>query len=557
VRIGIFYNSKFQDLLIVVLLAIFSFGVFKNIQYPLMWMDEADTAMFATRVLEYGYPKVHDGKNVLNHTEGLDQGVGVKEQYDAWIHLVPFSYYFAAIGVYFAGFVNDIYLKTAIVRIPFALIGMLGVFVLPLAFCGVLKKNRKLFVLAYLVFEIFSVFLYLNLRTVRHHTINLFLSASMLSIFLNYRLFGRWKASYYMLIPSFLILQFLSFYPMFFMIVAYFATWETISFFLGGLNKRNFSSHFVLFLPILLGLMLSIPLIGFFEIFTIMSAYSTHTGYGLGVYFGNMMYIAEFLFKYEYLGLFLVTKVIIVLSAGGIGGLINVFRKNRLAQLSASLGLYLVVDVLVISRMAFLFERYLLSMQPVIVIAVLIDVYLLLELLAEQEGMDRVIVYVLGSLFAVLMLFRLNILSGYVYELGHVYRGPMDYAIDYISSNFDQPESLVIATNYEEYVYMYYLGSKVIVGYVGNNLKEDIKEQPDIIIARRGRPNNIDVLTELYERGDYDLVLLPVFDYSYNNISELFRIPYDNNHMFKTKMAEREGENLKLFIKSELYEKAK
>ncbi len=47
------------------LAVLFSISLFKNISYPLLWCDEGDTAMYATRVLEYGYPKVHDGKNVL------------------------------------------------------------------------------------------------------------------------------------------------------------------------------------------------------------------------------------------------------------------------------------------------------------------------------------------------------------------------------------------------------------------------------------------------------------------------------------------------------------
>jgi hypothetical protein len=41
-------------------------SLFKNISYPLFWADESMAVMGGVRVLEYGYPKVHDGKNVFD-----------------------------------------------------------------------------------------------------------------------------------------------------------------------------------------------------------------------------------------------------------------------------------------------------------------------------------------------------------------------------------------------------------------------------------------------------------------------------------------------------------
>ncbi|MFI5265719.1 MAG: hypothetical protein ACHQT7_03170, partial [Candidatus Levyibacteriota bacterium] len=48
--------------LVMVLFVVFCVGLFKNISYPLLWNDESYGAMNALRVLEYGYPKVHDEK---------------------------------------------------------------------------------------------------------------------------------------------------------------------------------------------------------------------------------------------------------------------------------------------------------------------------------------------------------------------------------------------------------------------------------------------------------------------------------------------------------------
>ena len=64
-------NSNFSlspsllNLAIFILVVLFSLSLFKNISYPLLWNDEAEGAMTGRRVLEYGYPKVHDGKNTV------------------------------------------------------------------------------------------------------------------------------------------------------------------------------------------------------------------------------------------------------------------------------------------------------------------------------------------------------------------------------------------------------------------------------------------------------------------------------------------------------------
>ncbi len=59
------YKNKILIVIVFLLSIIFAFSLFKNIAHPLLWNDESETAMFARRILEYGYPKVHDGKNIL------------------------------------------------------------------------------------------------------------------------------------------------------------------------------------------------------------------------------------------------------------------------------------------------------------------------------------------------------------------------------------------------------------------------------------------------------------------------------------------------------------
>ncbi|MBE7414635.1 MAG: hypothetical protein HS130_05140 [Deltaproteobacteria bacterium] len=88
-----------------VMVALFSITLFKHISYPLLWNDGGDTAMFATRILEYGFPKVHDGKNVVYvHVAPMSIGVNKHDMYTADLLL---TYYWAAGLAHFKA--GDIY----------------------------------------------------------------------------------------------------------------------------------------------------------------------------------------------------------------------------------------------------------------------------------------------------------------------------------------------------------------------------------------------------------------------------------------------------------------
>jgi hypothetical protein len=64
--------------------ALFAGLLFGRLAWPLLWQDEGETAMFARRVLEYGYPKIHGERNVV-YQFGFDVARGIKERHDAYI----------------------------------------------------------------------------------------------------------------------------------------------------------------------------------------------------------------------------------------------------------------------------------------------------------------------------------------------------------------------------------------------------------------------------------------------------------------------------------------
>jgi len=159
--------------LLLLAVALFATLLFKNISYPLMWQDEGETAMFATRVLEYGYPRVHGPRNVL-YEFGTNIALGVKEQFDAYIGTTWGHFYFAVPGVLWARSTGDFYAKTARLRIPFAAAGAFGVAIWALALTPVFGGDRRralVFVASFFALTAGSISLLLHLREVRYYSL--------------------------------------------------------------------------------------------------------------------------------------------------------------------------------------------------------------------------------------------------------------------------------------------------------------------------------------------------------------------------------------------------
>ena len=136
---------KISKIILVFLLILLVFSVFKNIGYPIIWGDEADTVMYAERILDYGYPKVHDGVNSLNYNM-ISGRVGVNEEYDAWTVTMWGQYYFTSIGARLARNVEDIYTKTLLLRFPHGLIGLIGILSIPFIVTPSIKnKDKRIF----------------------------------------------------------------------------------------------------------------------------------------------------------------------------------------------------------------------------------------------------------------------------------------------------------------------------------------------------------------------------------------------------------------------------
>ena len=156
---------------------------------------------------------------------------------------------------------------------------------------------------------------------------------------------------------------------------------------------------------------------------------------------------------------------------------------------------------------------------------------------------------------AALLWLRADELKGRVEEIRHPVEGPVDVAIEFIRDRYDDPSTLLIATNYEAEPYMYYLGSRVVGRFHAGTPEADAAEaalEPDLVIPRSAQPRSLQgVRRYLLARG-FERHELAVADVAYNNIPELAagRL-LSTTHRFRTPRPGQDGPPLAIYTRRE------
>ena len=168
----------------------------KDRSYPLRWNDESETAMYAERILDLGYPKVHDGRNVVFELQSSLE-VGLKEEFDAYPGST-WGHYFATLGALAARQVNDPYDKTLLLRAPFALAGLAGMVVflaLGMALFPGDRTRQLRLALGFLLLASLSTMLVLHLREMRHYSLVILLVACALWSYVRFHVLASGRGS--------------------------------------------------------------------------------------------------------------------------------------------------------------------------------------------------------------------------------------------------------------------------------------------------------------------------------------------------------------------------
>jgi hypothetical protein len=510
-----------------------------NLARPLFWADEAETAMFTRRVLEHGYPKVHGPRNVV-YQFGPNIAVGVKEGPDAYIGTTWGQFYFAAPGLRWAQGSDDPYGKSFRARLPFALAGAAGVAVWLAALLPVFAGDRRRqlrFSAVYLVCAALSVSLLLHLREVRYYALVVLLGGAIFRVHLGHVVYERVGARRWAVeLALLLFLLFQTFFQAFFAFAGLLGLERAVAVARGRADWRELAPFAVAGVAVL-------PFVWWFEIFSTASAFAESFQFSFSTWLANLGAVTIHYLRQEFLAPALFCRVAVLATGAGdatgrrVAGGLSLFALGF-----AALGC---VNPLAL-------ERYFVVLSPLVTGVFLLDAFALVRRFATDSrpltALATVAALVLAT--AVLRVPGFEGVRGRIHELTTPYAGPLDHVIPYLLAEYERPEELVIATNYEEYAFMYYLGSHVIVGLSGNNLRRDRLLSPDVIVPRRRWPASLQELLPFVRRGGYEERRFPVEDVHFNNVPALSRSRFiPAPHRFTSPISEDSDHQLLIYTR--------
>ena len=548
-------NAMGRSLAVLMLLC---FGVLQlgDLGHPLFWQDEGETAMFGQRVLEHGYPKVHADGNVV-YGMGIPLAQAVDAERDAYTGSLWGQYYLAAFGVWLAEDVENLHRRTGWVRLPFALLGVLGLGLLFLAVRPALVARAGSSAAAAAGFGLLlclSTSLILHLREVRYYAPSLALLAAV--VWLEFRrppgrgLGGPGRA---LAMAVLWLLLFNFFHPAALAAAAWIGLewliWARRS--AGGL-RASLGQAWALWLVFLGFALLALGLAFAFGIPTLSRIFSARWDFGPAVYAANLFSLAQYLLRYEFLGPLLLAEV----------ALFSQRRRRRpedidLLRLRASLLRLALLYAAVGAGNPIFFERYFVPVGPLLALALVLDLEMLWLWVRSSPGSIPArrgamrFAAACGLVGVAILWLRAPELKGRVGEIAEPVRGPVDAAIEFIQARYPEPSGLLIATNYEAEPFMYYLGSRVVGRFHAATPEADAAEAaeaPDLVIPRSAQPRSLKAVRRYLLAGGFERYPLDVADVAYNNIPELAagRL-LSTTHRFATPRPGKDGPPLAIY----------
>ncbi len=523
----------------VLLLLCYGLMQFGHLAHPLVWQDEGETVMFGQRILEYGYPKVHDGRNVV-YGMGVPLGRAVDEQSDAYLGSLWGQYYAAALGVWLAEGTDDPYRRTFWLRLPFALAGAAGVlmvggllFVTPLS-----RAQRGLASAGYMLLVCTSISLQLHIREVRYYALVVLCVAIFLHLHgaILSRMGAAWPraARLASLQGLVLLLLFNVFYPA----AVALAIWLGLEALLRSRREQvglmaGLVAAWPLWVPALALAVLALPLVLRFEMLELARLYSARYEFGIVAYMSNLRALLEYLLRFEWLGLVVLCELALGLERRWGGD-------TRLAEATggwrAAIARLCIVWSLIGARNPIFFERYFIALSPLLSLWLVLG---LSELSRATSGRARrLAMATLGITFAALLGVKSPELVGRVHELREPYRGPLDFVIPDLLARYPDASALTLATNYEAEPFMYYLGARVVGRFHDPDpdvIAAEKAVRVDAVIPRKTQRKHVRKVYAYLAQGEFERREYPVQDLPYNNIPELFegRV-LRRTHLFET-----------------------
>ncbi|MGH0031429.1 MAG: hypothetical protein ACQGVC_16660 [Myxococcota bacterium] len=525
-------------LLLAVAVAAFAVLLLGRLSHPLLWQDEGETAMFASRVLDHGFPRVHGERNVV-YEFGPDVALGVKESVDAYIGKTWGDFYVAAPAVAWARRSDDAHAQAFRLRLPFALLGAVGLCILLASLLPAVPPGRRLaFAAAFFALCSASVSLQLHLREARYYGLLMAVLPAVLALHLREeRSEGnfRWGRAAELAAVSFLLFH--VFHVAWFATTALLASDAVLRAWRAAPQDRR-TRLWQALAPHALAALLVAPWLHFFETFRVAREFASHVGLSPAGYLTSWMQVVAHFARQE----------LLLPAALGVAAGSWVFRRDAASGpeahgLAVRLALFCLGYTAIGCLNPLVYERYFFVLGPLLTGVALLEASALLDRAGARR---RVVAGAVAALLLASLVPRVDALRGRIAELREPVRGPVDFLVAHLKERYADPSELVIATNYEAHPLMFHLGSRVIVGLSGNNLVAERELTPDVVVPRRRWPRMLPELSRFLARGGYEEVELPVRDVHYNNVPSLAASPTTPDpHRFETPHA-ADGQGLRV-----------
>ena len=168
---GLYHRQSIIHISFVLVLLIAAVVLFTNLSGQRLWADEADTAVLARNIIEYGIPRAWDGRTFIDSDRGERTNSHLVMVSTPWVPFYVTAMSFALFGE-----------SELTARFPFALAGLATVALLYVLVLRVTGNRSAAFVAAFLLTMNPQFLLYA--RECRHYVLNMLLTLAMLTAFL-------------------------------------------------------------------------------------------------------------------------------------------------------------------------------------------------------------------------------------------------------------------------------------------------------------------------------------------------------------------------------------
>jgi len=538
-----------------------SFCVLRHLSHPLLWNDEAETAMYGQRVLRFGTPRVSDGRNHVYEVD-VPPALGIDPDTGAYKGSTWGQYYVGALGAALAATSDDPHAQALRMRLPFALAGLAAA---ALAAGLVLRlhpssRRRGVLAAAALLFLLaLSVTWQLHARQARYYPLlaGVVLAALALTVRRS-RLAPAPARGTGLALAATVFACFHVFHPGWLLLTGGLAADRLLAATRAAREERLRRRVRDLW-PLGLAALAVVPFALWFDVVAIGRALSADLAQGPEAWLRNAARIGGYLLRHGDLALAAVARAAVLwlsrpagaVSGGEPGGEDVALRSEAARAAWWIAGIW----ALGLTGLPFVFERYAFPIVPLLALAAVLDGSSALALAAARDreaGRARARLRTAAALALPLLAMvplRGGTWAGRLAELDTPRRGPVDFVVAHLRERHPRPEELVIATNYEAPSLMFHLGSRVVVGYAGFRLAADRELEPDVVWPRKlWAHRHVPVLRAMVERGGYTRVPFPVADLPANDLTNLSPDPGPKfRHRFRTVPARHERERLVLF----------